>query len=197
MSSGRRMLCATAFAIAGLISPSLAAGQDSGLLRVAGLISGSVGAGHSATTIGLSGRYEVLPRLSMEGDLSHFSNLTLFGFPTDTGIVSVRARVTTATANLVFELPSGVRWLRPYASAGGGAARVRRAAYDLEFCGACAPTTSTKPVVSLGGGMDVLVWRQRAVGMDVRYQRVFEDERLYRPNLRNLTRVGSFVSYRF
>jgi hypothetical protein len=61
----------------------------------------------------------------------------------------------------------------------------------------CASTVYFKPVLSAGGGVDVPVWRALAIGLDVRYQRVSEDPALYRPNLRNLTRVGTFVGYRF
>jgi opacity protein-like surface antigen len=201
MRSRRCILGAMAVALAGLTGPSQASAQDEGgPVRVAGLVSGSLGAGHSAPTVGLSGRYQLRPRLSVEGDLSHFSGLTLFvfGFPReDAGQISVRAQATSATANLVFELPGGVRWLRPYVAAGGGGARVRRELRGGDACPACRPTAYTKPVVSLGGGVDFLVWHQLAVGMDVRYQRVFEDERIYRPNLRNLKRIGSLVSYRF
>jgi hypothetical protein len=44
------------------------------------------------------------------------------------------------------------------------------------------------------GGVDFLVWRGLALGVDVRYQHVFEDTRF---GVGNLTRAGSLVSCRF
>ena len=63
----------------------------------------------------------------------------------------------------------------------------------------CESSSRTETVLSAGGGFDFLVWRGLGVGLDVRYQRVFEDEPVFRaePVIKHLTRIGSVVSYRF
>jgi opacity protein-like surface antigen len=198
MMSPRQIFCVCAIAVAGFVAPSPAAAQsDPGATRVTARVSGTVGAGHAAPTVGAAVSYRFAPRLAVEGDLAYFPDLTLTEFSEGAGTTSWHARATSITANVTLEVPSPLGWLQPYLSAGGGAARVRRDTRGLSFCDPCEPRIYMKPVVSIGGGVDLLVRRGVAVGVDVRYQRVFEDERLFRPNLRNLKRIGSFVSYRF
>lgn len=209
MHPTRLSLCLIAVTITVLSLASPAAGQSSlGSTRIAGLVSGSIGNGRSAATIGVSASYRFAPRLAVEGDFSYFSDLTLVEFsnpcPTAGACIqstqSWHARVASGTVNVVTELPSGVSWLRPYIAAGGGAARVRRdvrGAISCQICGPRQPRYDTRPVLSLGGGVDFPMGHGLALGFDVRYQRVYEDATLFRPNLRDLTRVGSLVSYRF
>ena len=181
-----------------LLAPAVAAAQsDTGATRIGGLISTS-SAGGSAPTFGISASYRFVPRLSAEADLSYFSDLTLAETP---GVaagapVSIHAGTLVATFNGVFDVPTGgVRWLRPYVAAGAGVARVRRELQGLSGC-RCEPRNDTRPVFSAGGGVDFPVGRGMALGLDFRYQRVNEDEQLFRPNLRNLKRIGSTFSYR-
>ena len=199
MITSRRSFPIAVLASAILIIPAVAAGQmGTGPLRVGGLISGSAGAGNSALTLGASASYRLMPRLSVEGDVSHFSDLTLAEFPgpAPTQRISFHARTTAATVNAVFDLPGGVRWLRPYIAGGGGAALVRRDARGLSGVRP-EPRNDTRPLLSAGGGVDVLLGRGVAVGLDFRYQRIYEDQASFQPNLRNLKRLGSFVSVRF
>ncbi|HYN06309.1 MAG TPA: outer membrane beta-barrel protein [Vicinamibacterales bacterium] len=174
-----------------------------GATRIGGFVSGAVGSGQSTATVGLSASYRFTPRFGVEGDLTHLSDLTIAEFvPTClTGTVcgpgSFHARVSSVTANFVAELPSGMERVRPYVAAGGGAARIRRDARGIGNCNPCERQADMRPVISAGGGVDVLVWRGLGFGLDVRYQRVYEDERIYRPTIKHLTRVGSLVSYRF
>ena len=134
MITGRRSFHTAALASAILIIPAVAAGQTgTGPVRIGGLISGSAGAGNSALTLGASASFRLTSKLSVEGDLSHFSDLTLAEFPgvAPNSRASFHARATAATVNAVFDLPAGVRWLRPYVAAGGGAAFVRRETQGL------------------------------------------------------------------
>jgi Outer membrane protein beta-barrel domain len=205
MSARVQLFGVAAIALASLIAPAELAGQsDPGAIQVRGLISGSLAAGHAAPTVGVSGSYRLAPRLAVEGDVSHFSDLTLAEFmgAPSSALTSFHARLTSAMANAVIGLPDPVRWLRPYLSAGGGVARIRREVRGADVAVGLAPRlvepkVDIEPVVSVGGGVDFLLSRKVAVGIDLRYQRVFEDERLFRPNLRNLKRIGSSVSYRF
>jgi hypothetical protein len=51
-------------------------------------------------------------------------------------------------------------------------------------------------MLSLGGGVELLVSPHFAIGVDARFQRIFEGP-VFRPNLANLTRIGTSVGYRF
>jgi hypothetical protein len=191
-----QQLCIACAALA-LVVPTLASAQSNpGSLRVGGLLSGSMAAGHAAPTIGISGSYRVAPRLSVEGDLSHFRDITLVEFAgTVPSASSWHARATSISANVLVDLSSGSSSLRPFLAFGGGSARVRREVRGVDSC-ACA-RTDVRPLATFGGGVDVLLSSRVALGLDVRFQRVFEDPGVFRPNLRSLKRVGTVVSYRF
>lgn len=203
-SQGGHFFCALVVAGLLLLHTSLAAAQSAGgPTRIGGFVSGAVGSGHSTSTVGLSGMYKFTPRFGVEGDLTHLSDLTVVEFTScRPGEVcapaSFHARISSVTANFVAEVPIGVRRLRPYVAAGAGAARIRRDARSFPDCSEpCVRQSETRPVISAGGGVDFLVWRGLGLGLDLRYQRVYEDERLYKPAVKHLTRIGSFVSYRF
>ena len=201
MRTTQRVLSATAIVLA-IFIPSVATGQPApGAIRIGGLVSGSIGAGTATPTVGVSASYRATRFFAVEGDLTRLSDVTLFDCVTTRtcgpdAFTSAHARAAVATVNVVAELPTGVSWLHPYLAAGGGAARVRREILG-GFRGGSMATSRTEPVFNVGGGVDFVVWRGLALGLDARYQRVYEDQRIYRPNLRNLTRVGSVVSYRF
>jgi hypothetical protein len=188
-----------------LVQAAPAAAQTTnGATRIGGFVSGAIGSGQSTSTVGLSGMYRFTRRFGVEGDLTHLSDLTVVEFPAcpagvSCGLSSFHARVSSMTANFVAEMPIGVDRVRPYLAVGGGAARIRRESRDFPdaSCNPCQREAEMRPVVSAGGGVDVLVWRGLGVGLDVRYQRLFEDERLFQPAIKHLTRVGSFVSVRF
>jgi opacity protein-like surface antigen len=206
-----RLLWGVGIIVASLAVPLSAAGQSVlGSTRIGGIVGGSIGTGESAAAVGISASYRVARGLAVEANISRLSDLKLQEFPVcapgqDCGISSLHARVTSVVANVVFDVPSGVRWLRPYLSAGGGAAGVRRdvrgaTCVSIESHGmSCESSSRTETVLSAGGGFDFLVWRGLGVGLDVRYQRVFEDEPVFRvePVIKHLTRIGSVVSYRF
>ncbi len=115
------------------------------------------------------------------------------------GTFSVSGRAASLSVNVVSELPVRARWIRPYVVGGAGVAQVRRE-LQHNFLLLRSKTTSTGPMVTMGGGVDFLVWRGIGVGIDVRYQHVFEEDQFGRPDIdRNLsnTRIGSSLSYRF
>ncbi len=194
----------TAVAVGLLQALPAAAQTTNGATRIGGFVSGAVGSGHSTSTVGLSGMYKFTPRFGVEGDLTHLADLTVAEVATcglnnaNCGIASFHARVSSFTANFVADVPIGSRRLRPYVAVGAGAATIRREARSFPGCSEpCVSQSQTRPVVSAGGGVDFLVWRGLGLGLDVRYQRVYEDERIYRPAVKHLTRIGSLVSYRF
>jgi hypothetical protein len=89
--------------------------------------------------------------------------------------------------------------VRPYLVAGAGVAHVRREQRD-NFLPLRSTATSMDPLVTLGGGVEFPVIGSVALGIDLRYQRIF-GERLFGrtdidPDL-NLTRLGGSVTYRF
>jgi outer membrane protein with beta-barrel domain len=196
--------CLVAIATALLIPALPASAQTTGgATRIGGFVSGAVGSGQSTTAVGLSGSYKFTPRFGVEGDLTHLSDLTVVEFvPTClTGAVcgpgSFHARVSSVTANLVANVPIGVPGVRAYVAAGGGMAHIRRDVRGLGSCNPCERPGENTPIISAGGGVDFLVWRGLGLGLDVRYQRVYEDESNFRPAIKHLTRIGSLVSYRF
>jgi opacity protein-like surface antigen len=218
----RYRLPAFAIAMVCLLTPSLLEGQpvDRGP-HLGGVVSRSFGDGGPATSVAVSAGYRFTPRLGVELEVSHLQSLDFgdfpacppevlcilaapFGLSVRGGVLSLSGRATSFTVNLISELPIGARWIRPYGAAGGGLANVRRELFD-DFIARTTSTTSTEPVMTIGGGADFPVWRGLAVGVDLRYQRVFEEEMRfdywsYRsdfPHHLNLTRLGTSVRYRF
>jgi opacity protein-like surface antigen len=199
-----------------LIVPSLAAGQPAEHgPRLGGVVSGSFGDGGPAPTVGISAGYRFTPRLALEVDTSYMPGLDFGDFPACPpggvcaagaplvqiigGTFSLRGRAAALSVNVVSELPLRTRRIRPYAVGGAGVAQVRRE-QQHNFLALRSTTTSTGPMVTMGGGVDFLVWRGIAIGVDLRYQHVFEEDRFGRADIErnlSLTRVGSSVSYRF
>ena len=119
--------------------------------------------------------------------------------PFAAGNLSVHGRAALLSVNAVSEVPVRARWLRPYLVGGVGIAEVRREQrfenLPLRLTG-----TSTGPLLTIGGGVEFLLWRKVGVGVDLRYQRVFEEMQFGRSDMDedlSLTRLGSSVSYRF
>jgi opacity protein-like surface antigen len=181
---------------------------------VGGVVSGSFGDGGPASTVGISAGYRFTPRLALEVDASYMPGLDFGDFPACPpggvcaaaapsvigGTFSLSGRAALLSVNVVSELPVRTRWIRPYVVGGAGVAEVRRVQQHNDFQPLRSTTTSTGPMVTMGGGVDFLVWRGIGIGVDVRYQHVFEDAQFGRSDIdRNLsnTRVGSSLSYRF
>ena len=130
------------------------------------------------------------------------------------GIVPIRIETTGRTVafltKFVAEFPTGVRWLRPYVSGGGGAGQVVRRVDGFfgragrvpgeilnfpvreSFSSFRERRSETDLVLTTGGGVDFEIWRGLAIGADVRYLRLLgEEEDL------DLAQVGTRISYRF
>lgn len=205
-----------AMLISCVLTPWLAAAQPSDRgPRLGGVVSGSFGDGRPAPAISITGGYRFTPRLALEVDASYMPGLDFGDFPFCPrdhvciattvpaeailgGSFSLHGRATMLSVNVVSELPVRARWIRPYVVGGAGVAEVRREQrYEnrpLRFT-----RTSTGPLLTVGGGVDFLLTRKVAIGVDLRYQHVFEQELFGRDMSRDLslTRLGSSVSYRF
>lgn len=197
MEALRRHIFSGSFvAVFSLLTAGIASAQSTGTTRLSGLVSGSVSGAHAAPTVGLAASHELSRWLGVEGDFSHFTGLTLVEpvcEPADRCHGS-HARASTITGNAILRLPGGAKML-PYLAVGGGIAFVRR---DVQrVTGSPFVRNDQRPVVSAGGGVEFLVTSKVGVGLDLRYQRIVEDPRTFRPNLRNTKRVGTTVSYRF
>ena len=191
-----------------LIAP-IASAQSDLPRRITAGVGGTLGDGGPAPALTVSGRFRVRPSLAVEADVSHIRTLEFGEYPSCPpdkiclAFVSVpfslSGRATSVTTSVVWDLPVQFGTLRPYVTAGGGMVHLRRARnYRLFFD----PSRSTEvdPLVSFGAGVDVPIARRLALGVDVRFQRVFGEapfDRADLPHYLNLTRVGSALSYRF
>jgi opacity protein-like surface antigen len=125
--------------------------------------------------------------------------------------VSVRTsgHALTFTTNFVGEIPSTVSWLRPYVVAGGGVGSVSERFHDGDGPGGIIPmdhgtnaagmigtdaggSTTTGLALTVGGGLDIQVWKGLAIGADARYVHIARGS-----GGLDMTRVGGRVSWRF
>jgi len=193
-----------------LCGPSVAAGQTSDRgPRVGALLSGSFGNGGTAPAAGVSAGYRFTSALGLELEGLYQTKLDFGDFPNCPadavcaaalgGTFSLHGRVASFAGNVIAAVPVHASWVRPYVVAGGGVARVTRETREsvrtFRFT-----RSSTDPLITVGGGLDFPVGTRVALGIDLRYQRIFA-ERFFdrsdmRPNL-NLTRLGGSLSYRF
>lgn len=195
-----------------LLAPAAAFGQAADRnARITGFMSASFGDGGPAPTIGLTTGYPLLSRMRVELDASYVRNLDFgkfFSCPPDRICAAVasfpftlRGEAVSLGGNVVSDLPWHARRIRPYVLAGAGVAHIRRTEhYDSLFRATRRTLASTAPLLTAGGGIDFLLGSHVAVGVDVRYRRLFEKDQFQRsdipPNL-DLTRIGSSISYRF
>ena len=126
-------------------------------------------------------------------------------------------RTVAFLTNFVTELPTDAGWLIPYVEGGGGVASVSRSLVVLPLLATPAaalyvPRTVVFPPIvgytiarfdglsrsetdlalTIGGGVDFQLWNGLAVGVNIRYLRLFGTT-----NDLNLTRLAGRVSYRF
>jgi opacity protein-like surface antigen len=180
--------------------------------RIAAFFSGAVGDGGPAPAVGVTAGYRVLRSMRVELDATYVPRLDFgrfFTCPPDKICAAVasfpftlRGDAVAAGGNVVGELPWRTRRIRPYVVAGAGIAHVRRTERQQQFNSPVRVTTfnSTGPLLTAGGGVDILLGNRLALGADARYQRMFETDHFQRidirPNL-DLVRIGSSLSYRF
>ena len=120
--------------------------------------------------------------------------------------VTVREPVVFGAGGLRYLLGTASSRARPYLTAGAGMARVKQ---DVVFraggndvtsllpqmgivLGSDLSGTFTKPLVTLGGGVDVSVWRHLVLDLQVRAGRIFADEQHI-----NIGRAGLGLGFRF
>jgi opacity protein-like surface antigen len=209
-----RILCA-----AGILAavPSITAAQAPFPRGLGGFVSGSLGDGGPAPAVGVTATIRVTQTLRFEVNGSYRPDLDFGQIPlcppdaacilaSETslglfraGAYNVHARARSATVSLVTDLPIRFGAVQPYVAAGGGLANVRRELRDTELPNALT-RTSTDPMLTVGGGVDVPLTDRIVLGLDARFERVFSEQQFDRPDMPkdlNLTRVGVVVRYRF
>jgi opacity protein-like surface antigen len=199
------------FMVLCLLPPVAAFGQAADRnARLTGFVTGSFGDGGPAPTVGLTAGYPLASRMRVELDASYVRNLDFgrfFSCPPEKICVAVvsfpftlRGEAISVGGNVVAELPGGARRIRPYVLGGAGVAHIQRTERFESFFPTRRTLTSTGPLLTAGAGVDFLLGSRVALGVDVRYRRLFEKDQLQRsdipPNL-DLTRIGSSIGYRF
>ena len=194
-----------------LLAPVAAFGQAADRdARITGFVTESFGDGGPAPTFGLTAGYPLLSRMRVELDASYVRNLDFgrfFSCPPESVCLAfasfpftLRGEVVSLGGNLVSELPWRARRIRPYVLGGAGVTHIRRTERFESFRPTRRTLTSTGPLLTAGAGVDFLLGSHVAIGVDVRYRRLFEKDQFRRsdipPNL-DLTRIGSSISYRF
>jgi hypothetical protein len=183
-----------------------------------GFVSGSFGDGGPAPAVGVNATIRITQVLRFEIDGAYRPDLDFGQIPLcepdrmcalmtphttislfRAGAYNVHARARSATVSLVTDLPIRFGAMQPYIAAGGGLANVRRELRDTEFPFAIT-RTSTDPMLTVGGGIDLPLTGHIVLGVDARFERVFSDQQFDRPDMPedlNLTRVGVVIRYRF
>jgi opacity protein-like surface antigen len=195
-----------------VLVPAFAAAQIPQRSALGGFVSGSLGDGGPATAVGLSGTVPLTQALSIDVDASYLPRLDFGEIPlcppevlcilADTvrgGSYDVRGRSRSLTLSLVSRLPIRTGALQPYVTAGGGLANIQRELRDTQLP-VSVSRSSTDPMVSVGGGVDIPVARRIVFGVEARYERAFGEEQFGRDDVAedlSLTRVTFVVRYRF
>lgn len=212
MTPSIRFVVLAALLCACLVVPSQVAAQAVDRpLSLGGSVSGFFGEGQPAPGVGLSAAYRLTPRLGFDVESAFVPDLDL-GIvplcpPTDfcalalfrAGAYSVHARAASLGAHVTAKLPLMGRAIQPYISGGGGVGHVRRELRDTTVPFRTA-VKSTGPLLSAGGGVDIPLSNRLLLGVDLRYQRIVEKDRLGRSDIGhtlNMARMGTSVSYRF
>lgn len=208
-----RFICVFAVLIVCLSVPKPAFAQASDRDgRIAAFVSSAVGDGGPAPAVGLTAGHRVARNMRLEIDATYIRNLdfgSYYSCPPNAVCVALasfpftlRGDAASLGGNVVAELPWRTRRIRPYLVGGAGVAHVRREERQRRFDLSTTRRTfsSTRPLLTAGGGVDFLFGNHMALGADARYQRMFEKDQFHRidipPNL-DLVRIGSSIGYRF
>lgn len=178
-------------------------------------VNGTFGDGGPGASLGVTAGYRFTSLLSAELKASYLPRLDFGEIPLcppglfciaanapatfRAGSYAVRGRSRSLTLAVISELPVRFGPVRPYVAAGGGLANVRRELRDTEVPSALA-RTSTDPMMTLGGGVEVPLRRSLMLGIDVRHERTFGEDQFDRADVETdvaLTTVGMSVRYRF
>jgi Outer membrane protein beta-barrel domain len=197
-----------------VLVPASVSGQVSGRTALGGFVGGSLGDGGATGAVGVSGVVPVSAALSVEVDASYLPRLDFGEIPVCppdvfcilTGVSTVRGgsysvhgRSRSVAVSLVSRLPVSLGTMQPYVAAGGGVANVRRELRDTQLPLSFS-RTSTDPLITIGGGVDVPMTRRIMFGVDARYERAFGDDQFGRDDVAadlSLTRITLVVRYRF
>jgi opacity protein-like surface antigen len=177
-----------------------------------GTAGASFGDGKTAPAFSAALGFEVTRRLAVEFDLAYARKLdfVLDLCPTPLvcvigGQVPVTGRTVALTTNLMVDLPSAWRRVRPYVLGGVGAGHLRQRYFPGGATGSEGPELTRSKMAlafSVGGGAEVQITRRLAVGADVRWAHLLDEEatpdRFIVPaGTISTLRAGSRVSWRF
>jgi hypothetical protein len=213
MGSSPGFVRLVALAVA-LLVPTFVSAQAPERAALGGFVSGSLGDGGPTGAVGISGIVPLTPALSVEVDASYLPGLDFGEIPLcppevlcilaggntlRAGTYSVHGRSRSLALSVVSRLPVRLGVMEPYVAAGGGIANVRRELRDTQLPFSVS-RTSTDPMITIGGGVDVPMTRRITFGVDARYERAFGDDQFDRDDVAEdltLTRVTLVVRYRF
>lgn len=183
--------------------------------RVFGLAGGVFGDGDTTVLASGGAGLRITKQLGLDFDVLYAPNL---GLPTDVDFViqslgaafapverEERSRLVTFLTKMTvkFHVANGMVW--PDLTGGGGIGSLRQTVTFRNlplplaevlrpqiFPGPVIDITATDLALTIGGGLDVRLWKGLAVGGDVRYLRLFDDTEGF-----DFAFVTSRISYRF
>ncbi len=182
--------------------------------RVFGLVGGVFGDGDTTILTSGAAGIRITSRLGLDFEVLYTPDL---GLPTDVLVIQTfgasfapvereeRSRLVAFLAKTTVEFPLANGRVWPYLTGGGGVGSLRQTvtfrnlplplAETLEpqiFPGPEIDITATDLALTIGGGLDVRLWKGLAVGGDVRYLRLLHDIEGF-----DFAFVTSRISYRF
>ena len=183
--------------------------------RFFGLVGGAFGDGNITPLVSGGAGIRVTPNLGLDFEVLYAHDL---GLPTDNDIIIQtfgaafapverieRSRLVTFLTKMTVEFPVADGRIWPYLTGGGGVGNLRQTtafrnlplplAQQLgvqifpppEF-----DETANDLALTIGGGLDVRVWKGLGVGTDVRYLRLLDDTEGF-----DFVFVTARISYRF
>ena len=180
-----------------------------------GLAGGVFGDGDTTVLASGGAGLRITKQLGLDFDVLYAPNL---GLPNDVDFViqslgaafapverEERSRLVTFLTKMTVEFPvaNGMVW--PYLTGGGGIGSLRQTVTFRNlplplaevlrpqiFPGPVIDITATDLALTIGGGLDVRLWKGLAVGGGVRYLRLFDDTEGF-----DFAFVTSRISYRF
>jgi hypothetical protein len=214
MCSSEGFVRLLAVLVCAILVPMPVAAQVRAGSGVGGFVSGSLGDGGPTAAVGISGAVRLTQRFSIDVDASYVPELDLGEIPVCPpealcilasgaqirgGSYAMEGRARSVYLSLVADLPWQLGGMRPYVSAGGGMANVRRELRDTLFPYSLT-RSSTDPMLTIGGGVNLPAVGRIILAIDARYVRIAGDDQFDRsdvPSDLNLTQIGVVVRYRF
>jgi opacity protein-like surface antigen len=209
------LLGATALLLAGAIKPAMAQEIPDTGGRVFGLVGGAFGDGESTVLTSAGAGLRITKQLGLDFEVLYADDL---GLPTTPDFVIQtlsadfapverieESRLVSFLTKMTVEFPVANGRVWPYLTGGGGIGNLRHTIsfrnlplpriaelVPAIFPGPAFTISATDLALTLGGGVDVRLWRGFAVGGDVRYLRLLDDTQGF-----DFAFVTSRVSYRF